>query len=109
VVANCDAVVSTDTAAGHLAEALGKPSFTLFGPTRDDIWIRYYKRANPLRAEYTGKTCSSPCGLIKNTAEGCPETVKLGTYYSPCLLSISREKIALSFDAFLKKALLYEK
>lgn len=109
VVAGCDAVVSTDTAAGHLAEALGKPGLTLFGPTIDDLWIRYYKLAHPIRAEYTGKTCSSPCGLIKNTADGCPEAVGSGTHFSPCLMSISNEKIESAFAGLLDTLSRYRK
>lgn len=96
-IANCGAVVSTDTAAGHLAEALEKPSLILYGPTRDELWIRYYKRALPVRAEYSGKTCRSPCGLTKNTEDGCPEAMLIGSSFSPCLLSIAEEKIESAF------------
>lgn len=96
-VANCDAVVSTDTAAGHLAEALGKPSLVIYGPARDDLWIRYHDGAYPVRAEYSGKTCQSPCGLTKNTEDGCPEAILLGSSFSPCLLSITDERIESAF------------
>jgi ADP-heptose:LPS heptosyltransferase len=99
----CDAVVSTDTGAGHLAEALGKPSLILYGPTLDHLWIKYYEKAIPLRAEYHGKTCRSPCGLTKNTREGCPEAVLLGSAFSPCLLSIPGERIESSFRELLGK------
>ncbi len=104
-IAHCDAVVSTDTAAGHLAEALGKPNLILYGPTRDQLWIKYYKKTLALRAEYTGKTCKSPCGLTKDTSSGCPEAVLLNSPYSPCLLSINAEKIASGFENMLKTLL----
>jgi len=100
-IANCDAVVTTDTATGHLAEALGKPSLVIYGPTIDDHWIRYYKNTYPLRAKYSGTTCQSPCGLTKNTDKGCPELVLSGTPYSPCLLHISQERIRTGFSQFL--------
>lgn len=100
-IANCDAVITTDTATGHLAEALGKPSLVIYGPTIDDHWIRYYKNTYPLRAEYSGTTCCSPCGLTKNTDEGCPEAVLLGTPYSPCLFNINQERICSKFSQIL--------
>jgi ADP-heptose:LPS heptosyltransferase len=100
-IANCDAMITTDTATGHLAEALGKPSMVIYGPTFDDNWIRYYENTYPLRAKYTGKTCCSPCGLTKNTEQGCPESVLLGTPYSPCLLHISQERILSKFSQIL--------
>lgn len=99
-IANCDAVVSTDTATGHLAEALGKSSLTIFGPISDDLRIRYYNKAYAIRAEYSGKTCRSPCGLSKSKG-GCPESLLIGSSYSPCLLSIPNEMIYQSFEKFL--------
>ncbi|RPI71045.1 MAG: hypothetical protein EHM45_24080, partial [Desulfobacteraceae bacterium] len=98
-------VVSTDTAAVHLAEALDKPHLALYGPTRDELWIKYYARTIALRAEYVGRTCRSPCGLTKNTAAGCPEAVLLGSPYSPCLLSLNKERIKTGFRA-LRESLL---
>jgi ADP-heptose:LPS heptosyltransferase len=101
-VANCDAVVSTDTATGHLAEALGKYSLIIFGPTKEDLWIRYYQKMHPLRPDYYGRTCRPPCGLIKNVENGCPEALLMGSLYSPCLLSIANEKICLAFQKLIK-------
>jgi ADP-heptose:LPS heptosyltransferase len=99
----CDGVVSTDTGTVHLAEALGKPALVLYGPTRDDLWIRYYRKALPLRAEYSGKTCRSPCGRIKNTEAGCPEAILYDRQYSPCLLSIPEAKIVARFSTLLQR------
>jgi ADP-heptose:LPS heptosyltransferase len=103
-IANCDAVVSTDSAACHLAEALGKPSLTIFGPIRDDLRLRYYNRAYAIRAEYSGKTCRSPCGLSKSD-NGCTESRLQRSPYSPCLLSISEERIYQRFKEFRYEAL----
>lgn len=96
-IANCDAVVSTDTGTGHLAEALGKPSIVIYGPTNDDLWIRYYNNTYAIRAEYSGETCQSPCGLQKDS-DGCSEALLRGCEYSPCLLSIADEKIYECFE-----------
>jgi hypothetical protein len=101
-IGHCDAVVTTDTGTGHLAEAIGRPSLILYGPTRDDLWIKYYKRVFPLRSEYRGETCSSPCGLQKS-GTGCPESFAKGTSYSPCLLSISKERIIRGFEDMISK------
>lgn len=93
----CDGVVSTDTAAYHLAEAYGKPSLALFGPISSDLRIRYYRKALAIDASYEGKTCSAPCGLHKTRA-GCPEAIALGLDYSPCLLSIQPANIRRVFN-----------
>jgi ADP-heptose:LPS heptosyltransferase len=106
VLANCDGVISTDTAAIHIAEGFDIPALALFGPTLDDLWIRYHRNTIPLRASYAGKTCNSPCGLTKNSKDGCPETVSLGSRYSPCLLSITDEDIGSGFRDLLKVLLL---
>lgn len=98
-IANCDAVVSTDTGTGHLAEALRKPSLVIYGPINDDLRIRYYNKAYAIGAEYSGTTCQSPCGLSKSKG-GCPESLLMGTSHSPCLLSIPNEKIYQCFEKF---------
>jgi ADP-heptose:LPS heptosyltransferase len=98
----CDAVVTTDTGAVHLAEALAKPCLVLYGPTRDELWIRYYRNVYPLRAEYKGDTCQSPCGLLKSTS-GCSESRLKKSSYSPCLLGITRERIQDAFTGLLRQ------
>jgi len=98
----CDAVVTTDTGAVHLAEALAKPCLVLYGPTRDELWIRYYRNVYPLRAEYEGDTCQSPCGLLKSTS-GCSESRLKKSSYSPCLLGITRERIQDAFTGLLRQ------
>ena len=100
-VSSCDAVVSTDTASYHLAEALGKPSLSLFGPVSSDLRIRYYKKARAIDSSYAGETCNAPCGLDK-TINGCPEALFKGTSYSPCLLSISKNHIRRAFTEMMK-------
>jgi len=100
-IACCDAVVTTDTSTGHLAEALGKYSLVLYGPTRDELWIRYYKKTLPVRANYFGKSCQSPCGIIKAVGQGCPESQSSKNHYSPCLLSISKKTIINTFHEMI--------
>jgi ADP-heptose:LPS heptosyltransferase len=101
-VLHCDAVVTTDTGALHLAEAFAKPCLVLYGPTRDELWTRYYRNVYPLRAEYEGDTCRSPCGLIKSTT-GCSESRLRKSPYSPCLLGITRERIQDAFTGLLRQ------
>jgi ADP-heptose:LPS heptosyltransferase len=86
----CDGVVSTDTAAYHLAEAFGKPSLALFGPIFSGVRTRYYRKSFTIDAAYEGRTCRAPCGLHK-TVGGCEESRLLGTVYSPCYLSMDDE------------------
>jgi hypothetical protein len=102
VIQQCDAVVTTDTGTVHLAEALTKPCLTLYGPTRDELWNRYYQHAYPLRAEYVGGTCKSPCGLLKSK-NGCSESRLKRSSYSPCLLGITGERIQDAFTSLLHK------
>ncbi len=100
-VSICDAVVCTDTATYHLAEALEKPSLTLFGPVSSDLRIRYYKKAKAIDADYKGESCHSPCGLDK-AINGCSEAQLKGTAHSPCLLSISEDRIRRAFSEMMK-------
>ncbi|MCK4829152.1 hypothetical protein KA005_76220, partial [bacterium] len=79
-------------------------SLTIFGPICDDLRIQYYNKAYAIRAEYSGKTCRSPCGLSKSD-KGCAESHLLGSPYSPCLLSIPEEKIYQRFKEFRDDAL----
>ena len=104
ITANCDGIVSTDTGTGHLAEALGKPSLIVYGPINADLRIRYYNQAIAVSAEYSGKTCRTPCGLSKTNGK-CRESVIMGTPYSPCLLSISNEMIHQYFKKFCDESL----
>ncbi|PKN68154.1 MAG: hypothetical protein CVU57_00590 [Deltaproteobacteria bacterium HGW-Deltaproteobacteria-15] len=96
----CDAVVSSDSAAYHLAEALGKPSLSLFGPIGSGLRVRYYTKALAIDASYEGETCSAPCGLNK-AMTGCREAVALGKDFSPCLLSIEPADILKAFKRLL--------
>lgn len=104
ITANCDAIVSTDTGTSHLAEALGKPSLTIYGPIDGNLRIFYYNKAFAITAEYLGETCQSPCGLSKCDG-GCREAILMGTSYSPCLLSIPNEIIHQHFKKFCDKIL----
>lgn len=92
----CDGVVSTDTAAYHLAQALKKPSLTLFGPILSDLRLRYYRNAYAIDADYTGRTCRAPCGLHK-VKTCCPEAETLNAIYAPCLLSIDQTTLIGAF------------
>lgn len=98
----CDGVVSTDTAAYHIAEAFGKPSVALFGPIYSDLRIRYYKRVHAIDSAYDGKTCKAPCGLHKSF-DGCPESRLLKTTHSPCLLALDEQAIHNAFEQMCDK------
>jgi ADP-heptose:LPS heptosyltransferase len=93
----CDGVVSTDTAAYHLAQAFKKPSLALFGPISSDLRLRYYHKAYAIDADYIGQTCHSPCGLHK-VKDRCPEAETLNTAYAPCFLSIDQETLFAAFE-----------
>lgn len=60
-IAACDAIITTDSAACHLAAALKKPTLAIFGPVPSSIRSGYYPSVISLDAEYRGQTCHSPC------------------------------------------------
>lgn len=62
-IAACDALVSADSAAYHLAAALDKPALVLFGPINARFRTSYYPKCLALQADYQGQTCQAPCGL----------------------------------------------
>ncbi len=62
-IAHCDALVSTDSSAYHIAAAFNIPSLVVFGAIDSKIRTTYYPQVVALCAEYRGQTCSSPCGI----------------------------------------------
>jgi hypothetical protein len=68
----CDFVLSTDSSAYHIAAALNKPALTFFGPIASALRSTYYPKLIPVDANYTGETCTSPCG-ISSITETPPE------------------------------------
>lgn len=114
-----DIVVCSDSSAYHIAEALGKKAIVLFGSVNPDFRIRYYRNVRSLSVSYKGLYCKSPCSIsdtkwikasgrvgrelirqkLYDPDRGCPEAVRLGKEYSPCLLAIPSQDIV---DLFLK-------
>lgn len=106
---NCDAVVSADTCTYHIAAALKKPALALFGPVGAELRIRYYSTVIPLNADYSGVTCKSPCGLDRIWKDDlkkedrwermsiCPEAHEKDAVDSPCISSITPERLNLKF------------
>ncbi len=101
-----DVVVSSDSSACHIGAALKKPTVALFGPIASSLRTHYSPTVIPIDAGYSGKKCSSPCGLSitvdpgypsagadHDFSGGCPEAGP-DNPNSPCLLSIPFEKIA---------------
>ena len=106
-----DAVVTTDSSASHIAAALKKPCLTLFGPGHSERWASYYPTVRPLEAAYTGSLCHSPCGRDMLSEFGqdqavsekrCPEAVLTDQRFSPCLASISADRLTEAFSETLK-------
>ena len=116
-----DIIVCSDSSAYHIAEALGKPAIVLFGSINPDLRIRYYQNVKAIAMSYKGKYCKSPCGIsdtkwIKTPGKigrelirqklyipdkGCPEAVRLGKDYSPCLLAIPPQYLVDLFQESL--------
>lgn len=62
-IAGCDAVISTDSSAYHIAAAFDIPALVFFGPISSAIRTGYYPKVVALDADYRGETCTSPCGI----------------------------------------------
>lgn len=106
-----DAVVTTDSSASHIAAALKKPCVTLFGPGHSETWASYYPTVRPLEAAYTGSLCCSPCGrdMLSDFGQDrvvsekrCPEASLMNKCFSPCLASVSSEKLIEVFSESLQ-------
>jgi len=116
-IRNCDAIVSADTCTYHIAAALEKPGLVLFGPVGADLRIRYYPTIMALEADYCGVTCTSPCGLDRIWKDDlreedrwkrrgiCPEAEEKDTAFSPCLLSITPERLIEKFSQLMDKTI----
>ncbi len=82
-----DAVITTDTATLHIAGGLKKPTVFITGPIKAELRCSTYPTVIPVRPNYSGKTCKSPCGIHAIT-EPCPEAKVKQQFYSPCIESI---------------------
>ena len=119
----CDALVSADTSAYHLAAGLDKPGLVFFSSIDPGLRTGYYSGILPVSPEYTGKICRSPCGLhsekyyhpdhdlfktlqemgLKPSMDRCPEAQVQNTMMSPCLTSIPDESIVENFKVLLSR------
>ncbi|MCK4827307.1 hypothetical protein KA005_66870 [bacterium] len=117
----CDAVISSDSAAYHIAAALEKPCLAIFGPVHSSGRALYYPTVHPVDAVYNGACCSSPCGIdtlsnlkklsgidktgfnwdMYDPAKGCPEANLKGTLHSPCILSFSQSELINRFKELI--------
>ena len=82
-----DAVITADTATLHIAAGLKKPTVAITSHIEASLTSGTYPTVIPVRANYTGKTCKSPCG-IHAIGEPCREAKFKHQFYSPCLESI---------------------
>ncbi|MFN3406947.1 MAG: methyltransferase domain-containing protein [Caldimicrobium sp.] len=95
------AVITADTATLHIAAGLKKPTVSVMGALEAAIRSDTYPTVIPIRPNYRGKVCISPCNIHAQSGP-CPEAQIKKQYYSPCLESIPAKVIALA----LKDALL---
>jgi ADP-heptose:LPS heptosyltransferase len=88
VIATCDALVTADTGAMHIASAVGTPQVALFGSTDPAVTGPY--GASPARVIYKSLSCA-PCGKHPTCA---------GRY--DCLQSIEPEEVMLALKDLLR-------
>jgi len=86
-VALSDAVITADTATVHIAAALGKPTVLISGAIDPELRCSTYPTVVPVRPNYRGKTCVSPC-MIHALPNPCNEALERKQFYAPCLESI---------------------
>ena len=82
-----DAVITADTATVHIAAGLGKPTVLISGAIEPELRCSTYPNVIPVRPNYIGKTCKSPCG-IHAIPQPCREALEKKQFYSPCLEAI---------------------
>ena len=82
-----DAVITADTSTLHIAAGLKKPTVLISSAIDPELRCATYPTVIPVRSNYTGEICKSPCG-IHAIAEPCPEAKIKYQFYSPCLESI---------------------
>ncbi len=82
-----DAVITADTATVHIAGALKKPTVLISGAIEPELRCETYPTVIPVRPNYQGETCKSPC-MIHALGEPCSEAKVKKQFYSPCLDSI---------------------
>ena len=94
-VALSDAVITADTATLHIAGGLGKPTVLVSGPIEAEFTSGNYPTVIPLRANYKGQTCESPCNI--HALQGpCLEAQVKRQFYSPCFENIPPKVIYLA-------------
>ncbi|MGC8795697.1 methyltransferase domain-containing protein [Thermodesulfovibrio sp.] len=108
-VALSDAVITADTATLHIAAGLNKPTVLVSGPIDPSFRAENYSTVIPVRANYTGQSCISPC--MRHATEGpCIEAQIKRQFYSPCIESIPPKVIYFALkDAELMIQKEYEK
>ncbi|NPA40543.1 MAG: methyltransferase type 12 [Thermodesulfobacteria bacterium] len=82
-----DAVITADTATVHIAAALEKPTVLISGAIDPELRCSTYPTVIPVRPNYRGKTCVSPC-MIHALPNPCNEALEKKQFYAPCLESI---------------------
>ena len=82
-----DAVITADTATLHIAGGLKKPTVLISGAIEPELRCETYSTVIPVRPNYMGQSCKSPCG-IHAINEPCREAKIKRQFYSPCLESI---------------------
>lgn len=104
IVDCCKAVISIDSAFGHIAGALNKPAVTLCGPYPAFNICETYENTIGLSAHPGYNACGKyPC--FYNAQEHlCPFLVTKPGLYPGCLDSIQTETVISSFEQIINKA-----
>ena len=97
VIAACDVFLSADTGPMHLAQALGTPSVSVFGPSDP---ARYITSRDASRHVIVRPSLwCSPCNLIRRPPRECQDRVP------ECLERVSVTEVVASATALLARAL----
>lgn len=91
--ARCAVVVSVDSAAGHLAEAVGAPTVRLYGPAPPTIFGPWPPRADQ-HVLITDALACAPCGDLEGPPCGA-------TTMPACMLALGVEVVAKAVKAEL--------
>lgn len=83
-----DAFIGNDSGPGHLAAALNKPTFTIFGPQRTE----WFRPAHPLGMVVEGKDCPH---------KPCFDSCRFDTPH--CMTGVTQEEVMEQLQSFLEQ------
>lgn len=95
-IKKCSALIGNDSGPIHIANLLGKPTFTIYGPTNPDIHI-------PIGSHHSYTALKINCSPIENEKVCITNAGRFGCPSFECMSQQSWENVLLKIQTFLKE------